>query len=1068
MSRHQAQIAILLFVLIVEAVFSAILMSFCCNLDSQHGEAGRTLTRQAILSLRPTFCQLDQRTRHHIRTLGCAARRRGTRGGQLKATAKVVQSPIPVLVGNRPRNNRIAPFGNTRLRVLISIEKVQPDLQTDYNCRQSHIPAVFGNRPHAQRRHSQQQHHDRRLTSKCRTPTIIEIPISHSWSFPNFLNANVRSIVSKIDEFTEVLHTNRTGLGCATESWLKDEIPSSVVNIDGYICHRKDRSDGRRGGGVVVYTRNDLPCRRLTTLEQEQFEVIWLLYRATRMPRSVSHIAVGAVYHPPSANSRMLVTYLLDCLDQLYRDHPHAGVVLLGDFNQMHDAALLSYPLKQIVKSTTRGSATLDKIYTNIGEWYQRPFCVPPIGHSDHNPVVMLASSTDPRPLPSTNPVTVRKLGPSGKTLLAHAVKEINWSPLYRMQNPDDMVTFFNSVVCQILDQHMTTHTSRQHSRDKPWVDDQFRYLIRRRQFAWRNGLWSEYRAYRNRVQRVAWRLRRKFYERKLQNLRSTDCRRWWKNIKELTGQSSSKSCQLGGLADQLTNGDMEQLAENINSFFHSVSADLEPLDLDSITVLNDALPEELIMEPFDIEQKLANIDVSKSPGPDGIPNWFLRDFSVWLAEPVSCIFNTSVTSGVFPQLWKQANVVPVPKVQPPCNIKSDLRPISLTPTLSKLLESYVGSWMVSEVITKLDQKQFGSLRGRSTTHALVDMTHMWYQALDQSLSARVLFVDLSKAFDRVDHTIVLNKLVEFGIPSSVIKWFASFLNKRQQRVKIGNLLSSWLTLKGSIPQGAWLGPFSFIVLIDSLKPSCPTHKYVDDTTLTEILSRNQPSCIDVYLNELRQWSVANNMLINEQKTKEMIITLSRTLNVQNLPDIERVDKFKLLGIYVSYDLSWNNHVAYIYRRANCRLHFLRQLKRAAVSHKDMLTFYIAVIRPVMEYAAPVWHSGLTAELAESLESVQKRALRIIFGGSSFTNSTYLSFCESLSISSLQFRRESLSINFFQKILEPSSCLHYLIPNKRTNSQVKKLRNHSMYSPPFARTKKFKSSFLVHALYNYV
>ena len=133
-----------------------------------------------------------------------------------------------------------------------------------------------------------------------------------------------------------------------------------------------------------------------------------------------------------------------------------------------------------------------------------------------------------------------------------------------------------------------------------------------------------------------------------------------------------------------------------------------------------------------------------------------------------------------------------------------------------------------------------------------------------------------------------------------------------------------------------------------------------------------------------------------------------------------------------------------------------------------MLTFYIAVIRPVMEYAAPVWHSGLTAELAESLESVQKRALRIIFGGSSFTNSTYLSFCESLSISSLQFRRESLSINFFQKILEPSSCLHYLIPNKRTNSQVKKLRNHSMYSPPFARTKKFKSSFLVHALYNYV
>ena len=169
------------------------------------------------------------------------------------------------------------------------------------------------------------------------------------------------------------------------------------------------------------------------------------------MPRSVSHIAVGAVYHPPSANGRTLVTYLLDCLDELNRDHPHAGVILLGDFNKLYDASLLSYPLKQIVKSATRGSATLDKIYTNISEWYQQPFCIPPIGQSDHKPVVMAASSVDPRPPPSTNTVVVRRLGPSDKAFLEQAVQQINWSTLYRMQNPDDMVTYFNSVICQFL-----------------------------------------------------------------------------------------------------------------------------------------------------------------------------------------------------------------------------------------------------------------------------------------------------------------------------------------------------------------------------------------------------------------------------------------------------------------------------------------------------------------------------------------------------------------------------------------------------------------------------------------
>ena len=120
-------------------------------------------------------------------------------------------------------------------------------------------------------------------------------------------------------------------------------------------------------------------------------------------------------------------------------------------------------------------------------------------------------------------------------------------------------------------------------------------------------------------------------------------------------------------------------------------------------------------------------------------------------------------------------------------------------------------------------------------------------------------------------------------------------------------LLSSWLTLNDSMPQGSWLGPFSFIVLIDGLKPSCPTHKkYVDDTKLTEILSRSDLSCTDEYLSELHQWSAANNMLINEHKTKQMIITLSHSLIMPNLSDIQRADTFKLLCIYVSSDLSWS------------------------------------------------------------------------------------------------------------------------------------------------------------------
>ena len=181
----------------------------------------------------------------------------------------------------------------------------------------------------------------------------------------------------------------------------------------------------------------------------------------------------------------------------------------------------------------------------------------------------------------------------------------------------------------------------------------------------------------------------------------------------------------------------------------------------------------------------------------------------------------------------KQANVIPVPKVQPPGSIESDLRSISLTPTLSKLLESYVGKWIMNRILPKLDSNQFGAIRGRSTTHALVDMLHIWHKALDQSQHARVMFVDFPQAFDRVDHTVAINRpnITELAIPGLVVKWFASFLTSRQQRVKIANHLSPWHFLKGGMPQGSWLGPLTFIIIIDKLKLSCTTHKYIDDTT---------------------------------------------------------------------------------------------------------------------------------------------------------------------------------------------------------------------------------------------
>ena len=138
-----------------------------------------------------------------------------------------------------------------------------------------------------------------------------------------------------------------------------------------------------------------------------------------------------------------------------------------------------------------------------------------------------------------------------------------------------------------------------------------------------------------------------------------------------------------------------------------------------------DYFPEDYVIEPYQVERKLAHLNPHKANGPDEIPYRFWRDFSAWLAEPLCCIFNCSLRQDVFPSMWKRPNVTPVPKVATPIDIiTKNLRPISLTPTVSKVLESFVGQWILDELDGKLDGRQYGALNGRSTTHELVDILH--------------------------------------------------------------------------------------------------------------------------------------------------------------------------------------------------------------------------------------------------------------------------------------------------------------------------------------------------------
>ena len=361
-----------------------------------------------------------------------------------------------------------------------------------------------------------------------------------------------------------------------------------------------------------------------------------------------------------------------------------------------------------------------------------------------------------------------------------------------------------------------------------------------------------------------------------------------------------------------------------------------------------------------------------------------MKDYSHLLKGPISAIFNASIRESFVPKLWKIAEVCAIPKRLPPQSVE-DLRPISITSVLSKELEKFICDWIMDIIGNKIDISQYGCLKGTSTTHALVDLIHSWSKAVDSlGTIVRILLLDFRKAYDLVDNTIVLGKLEKLGAPCILVNWIRAFLTDREQSTKIGAVSSKWEKLCGGVPQGTRVGPLLFLVMVNDLQCDLPSVKYVDDTTIYEVLKAGELSKMQEAANSCHQWAIKNKMQINTTKTKEILIDFTKKkrdlppLSINNT-QIERVSSQKLLGIQISHDLSWKEHVNQIVCKASKRIYQIVMLKRANVQIDDLVRIYTTIIRPILEYACQVWHTRLTIEQSYQIEQVQKRVLRILF-----------------------------------------------------------------------------------------
>ena len=310
--------------------------------------------------------------------------------------------------------------------------------------------------------------------------------------------------------------------------------------------------------------------------------------------------------------------------------------------------------------------------------------------------------------------------------MLCHCLKRLDRRPLFMLQQCSTMVDLFYSVILSLLDYYLPIIKVTKSSTDKPWVTPSFRHLVRSRQRAFLSGDVSRYHSLRNRTQRTASTLCRNYFAAKIEQLHSCDPHQWWVKTKRILNYKHTNP-----LTKVQPQGTPHKLAEQINQFFVSVPKHLPKVDSSILADLKNDYCSDFIIDPVEVANRLACINI-KAPGPDGLPNWLLRDFAPYLCEPLAAIFNTSIREGFIPPIWKYAEVIGVPKIPRPRSIQTDLRSISLLPTVAKVLESFISGWLQPVLEPSLDDKQYGCRPSRSTTHALMAIMHEWQSTLDR------------------------------------------------------------------------------------------------------------------------------------------------------------------------------------------------------------------------------------------------------------------------------------------------------------------------------------------------
>lgn len=901
---------------------------------------------------------------------------------------------------------------------------------------------------------------------------------------------NITSVPKHIDQLRAYLVNKPIDIISVNETRLDDSIGNAEVDIQGYNLYRKDRC--RSGGGVAIYVRDLLNVKDGSQFVPNSIEAVCIeIIKPKTKP-----FLITSIYRPP--NSRVdFMDNLENYLNEL--DEQDKELIITGDLNcdlstpdlQSHSRRLMDIfrllQLKQLIVDPTRitenTETLLDIIATNRPEKVKDSGVIH-LGISDHSLVYSCLKVSVPRDKPKI--VESRNFKYYNKdSFNDHLYHELNNST-WDQTDPEVLWDRFRNIFNSVSDVYAPIKTRKVRSTYATWLTTEIKREMNQRDYLKKKAVKNKskilneaYKTKRNHVNKLI-RSAKACYCKKNIDQNKDNPKEMWKQINQvISGKGrSSKTTMITTIQDDQGNfiHDEKLIANEFNKYFVEIGSKLSCQLANNNLCFSDYLTPTHCEFHFGlitndaIFKKLLKIKPNKALGLDKIPGKLLKDSAVVVTPFLNLIFNSSLSEGIFPSEWKKARISPIYKsgTRDDC---SNYRPISVLSVIPKIFEKIVYD-QVNEYLVKnliLTPYQSGFRKGRSTSSALLKTTNEWLVNMDKGLINGVVFLDLKKAFDTVDHKILINKLECYGIKNSALRWFTSYLSNRRQVCKIGSSVSESKLITTGVPQGSNLGPLLFLLYINDL-PNClessapalfadDTNLSVSGTTTSEIEDK-----LEMDLNNVHCWLLANKLTLNVKKTEYMLIGSRQKLSKVNSDpilrigseSINRVSLTKTLGVLVDENITWRNHIDHVAKKAAKGIGLLRRSKDL-LDRNTLKTVYSALVLPHFDYCAIVW-DNCSQTLKNRLQKLQNKAARIITGDSYETRSDVIR--SKLGWNTLQERRDDKMNNLMKKIMRDNS-VDYLqeLFSIFSNSTYQLRNNNRVLSLPKPNTNALKRSF---------